>query len=212
DSGLLWWGERPREPGLMGFAIKIGSSVSSPHQFVSNFQSFDFPRFPRYSESMDSLHAPWRIEYILAPKPQLDASLFTRIAQSNDDTANRVIARDRTCFALLNTYPYNGGHLLIVPYKQVADLNGLTEEELADLWKLTRRCINALTQIMKPDGFNVGINIGRVAGAGVADHLHIHVVPRWNGDTNFMPVLANTTVLPTALDEVAAKLRAELAK
>jgi len=196
----------------MGFAIKIGSSVSSPHQFVSNFQSFDFPRFPRYSESMDSLHAPWRIEYILAPKPQLDASLFTRIAQSNDDTANRVIARDRTCFALLNTYPYNGGHLLIVPYKQVADLNGLTEEELADLWKLTRRCINALTQIMKPDGFNVGINIGRVAGAGVADHLHIHVVPRWNGDTNFMPVLANTSVLPQALDEVAAKLRAELAK
>jgi ATP adenylyltransferase len=136
----------------------------------------------------------------------------SRIAQSNDDEANRVIVRDRTCFALLNTYPYNGGHLLIVPYKQVADLNGLTEEELADLWKLTRRCINALTQVMKPDGFNVGINLGKVAGAGIAEHLHIHVVPRWNGDTNFMPVLANTTVLPAALDEVAANLRAELAK
>ena len=161
---------------------------------------------------MESLHAPWRMEYILAPKPQLDASLFTRIAQSNDDEANRVIARDRTCFALFNVYPYNGGHLLIVPYKEVPDLNGLTEEELADLWKLTRRCNNALTQVMKPDGFNVGINLGKVAGAGVADHLHIHVVPRWNGDTNFMPVLANTTVLPSALNEVAAKLRAELAK
>jgi len=159
---------------------------------------------------MESLHAPWRIEYILARKPQLDDSLFTRIAQSNDDVANRVIARDRTCFALLNTYPYNGGHLLIVPYKEVPDLNGLTEEELADLWKLTRRCINALTQVMKPDGFNVGINIGKVAGAGIAGHLHIHVVPRWNGDTNFMPVLANTSVLPQALDEVAAKLRAAL--
>ena len=96
---------------------------------------------------MESLHAPWRIEYILAPKPQLDASLFTRIAQSNDDEANHVIARDRTCFALLNTYPYNGGHLMTVPYKQVADLNDLTDEELADLWKLTRRCVNALTQL-----------------------------------------------------------------
>jgi ATP adenylyltransferase len=161
---------------------------------------------------MESLHAPWRIEYILSPKPQLDTSLFIRIAQSNDDVANRVIVRDRTCFALLNTYPYNGGHLMIVPYKQVPNLNGLTEEELADLWKLTRRCINALTKIMKPDGFNVGINLGRVAGAGVADHLHIHVVPRWIGDTNFMPVLANTSVLPQALDEVAAKLRVELGK
>ena len=117
---------------------------------------------------MESLHAPWRIEYILAPKPQLDESLFTRIAQSNDDEANRVIARDRTCFALLNTYPYNGGHLMIVPYKEVPDLNGLTDEELADLWKLTRRCLNALTQVMKPDGFNIGINLGKVAGAGIA--------------------------------------------
>jgi len=92
------------------------------------------------------------------------------------------------------------------------DKLGLTEEELADLWKLTRRCINALTQVMKPDGFNIGINLGKVAGAGIAEHLHIHIVPRWNGDTNFMPVLANTTVLPTALDEVAAKLRAVLAQ
>ena len=103
------------------------------------------------------------------------------------------IVRDRTCFALLNKYPYVGGHLMIVPYKEVADLNGLTDEELADLWKLTRRCVNALTPLMKPDGFNIGINLGKVAGAGVAEHLHIHVVPRWNGDTNFMPVMANTT-------------------
>jgi ATP adenylyltransferase len=161
---------------------------------------------------MDSLHAPWRIEYILSPKPELKEGLFTRIAQSSDDEANLVIARDRTCFALLNKYPYNGGHLMVVPYKEVADLNGLTEEELADLWKLVRRCINALKQLMKPDGFNIGINLGKVAGAGIVEHLHIHVVPRWNGDTNFMPVLANTTVLPQALSELAAKLRAELGK
>ena len=161
---------------------------------------------------MESLHATWRIEYILSPKPELKEGLFTRIAQSSDDVENLVIVRDRTCFALLNRYPYVGGHLMTVPYKEVADLHGLTDEELADLWKLTRRCLAALTAVMKPDGFNVGINLGKVAGAGIAEHLHIHVVPRWNGDTNFMPVLANTTVLPEALKEIAAKLRAELAK
>ena len=157
---------------------------------------------------MESLHAPWRIEYILALKPaRSDVSLFTAIARSNEDEANHVIARDRTCFALLNTYPYTGGHLMVVPYKQTADLNGLTDEEIADLMKLTRRCQNALTKVMKPDGFNIGLNLGKVAGAGIAEHLHIHVVPRWNGDTNFMPVIANTTVVPQALSELAARLR-----
>ena len=161
---------------------------------------------------MDTLHAPWRIDYILSPKPELKAGLFTRIAQSSADEANYVIVRDRTCFALLNAYPYVGGHLMTVPYKEVADLHGLTDEELADLWKLTRRCIAALTAVMKPDGFNVGINLGKVAGAGVVDHLHIHVVPRWNGDTNFMPVIAGNGVVPQALGELAAQLRAALAE
>jgi ATP adenylyltransferase len=160
---------------------------------------------------MEPLHAPWRIEYILSPKPVLEQSLFSGIAQSNDDEAHYVIARDRTCFALLNKYPYNGGHLMVVPYKQTPDLDGLTETELADLMKLTRRCQNALAQVMKPDGFNIGINLGKCAGAGILEHLHIHVVPRWNGDTNFMPVLGSTTVVPEALSEVATKLRAALA-
>ena len=160
---------------------------------------------------MEQLHAPWRIEYILAPKPEEADSIFARIAQSTDDEANHVIARDRTCFALLNTYPYTGGHLLIVPYRQAPDLNGLTDEELADLLKLTRRCQNALARVMKPDGFNIGLNLGKVAGAGVPGHLHLHVVPRWQGDTNFMPVLANTVVVPEALRDVATKLRAALA-
>jgi len=161
---------------------------------------------------MESLHAPWRIEYILARKPELKEGLFTRIAQSSDDVENLVVVRDRTCFALLNRYPYNGGHMMVVPYKEVPDLNGLTDEEVADLWKLVRRCVNALTAVMKPDGFNVGINLGKVAGAGIAEHLHIHIVPRWNGDTNFMPVIAGTGVVPDALKEIAAKLRAELGK
>jgi ATP adenylyltransferase len=161
---------------------------------------------------MECLHAPWRIEYILAPKPPpSDGSLFTQIAQSDDDVAHHVLVRDRTCYALLNTYPYNGGHLMVVPYKQTSDLNDLTTEELSDLMKLSRRCLNALTKVLKPDGFNVGLNLGKVAGAGIIEHLHIHVVPRWNGDTNFMPVLANTRVVPEALADVALRLRAALA-
>jgi ATP adenylyltransferase len=159
---------------------------------------------------METLYAPWRIEYIRAPKPALTESLFTQIAQSSDDEANYVIARARTCYALLNTYPYTGGHLMVVPYKEATDLNGLSDDEITDLMKLTRRCQNALTQVMLPDGFNIGLNLGRVAGAGIPNHLHLHVVPRWNGDTNFMPVLAHATVLPEALKELAAKLRAAL--
>jgi ATP adenylyltransferase len=162
---------------------------------------------------MDALHAPWRIEYILSPKPPPgEVSLFTRIAQSADDEAHHVLVRDRTCYALLNAYPYTGGHLMVVPYRQTGELNDLTPGELQDLLLLTRRCQNALRTVMQPDGFNIGLNLGRVAGAGIVEHLHIHVVPRWNGDTNFMPVLANTTVVPQALTELAARLRAELAR
>ena len=161
---------------------------------------------------MESLHAPWRIQYILSPKPApSDVSIFSRIAQSNDDETHHVIARTRSSFALLNNYPYNGGHLMVLPYKQVADFADLTDDEMLDLMKLMRRCQAALTQVMKPDGFNIGVNLGRVAGAGIAEHLHIHVVPRWNGDTNFMPVLGQTSIVPQALAELAAQLRAVLA-
>ncbi|HMJ64621.1 MAG TPA: HIT domain-containing protein [Candidatus Binatia bacterium] len=157
---------------------------------------------------MESLHAPWRIQYILAPKPPpSDVSLFTRAAQSSDDIANYVLARERTCFVMLNAYPYAGGHLMVAPYKQVPDFNGLTDDELLDLLKLTRRSQNVLTRVMKPDGFNIGVNLGKVAGAGIAEHLHVHVVPRWNGDTNFMPVIAGATVMPQALADLAEQLR-----
>jgi ATP adenylyltransferase len=160
---------------------------------------------------MEPLHAPWRINYILAPKTTGTDDLFVRIGQSNEDEANHVIARERSCFALLNTWPYTGGHLMVVPYKKAGDLDELSDEELGDLMKLTRRCQNALKKVMKPEGFNIGINLGKVAGAGIQGHLHIHVVPRWLGDTNFMPVLASTSVLPQSLTELAAQLRAVLA-
>jgi ATP adenylyltransferase len=160
---------------------------------------------------MEQLHAPWRIEYILAPKTRPgEASVFKEIADASDDEANLVILRARTCYALLNNYPYNGGHLMVVPYRQVADAEELTDEELLELMLVARRSMRALRQTMRCDGFNLGINIGRAAGAGIAEHLHLHVVPRWYGDTNFMPVVAGTTVLPQALSEVAAGLRAAL--
>lgn len=160
---------------------------------------------------MEALHAPWRIGYILAPKPpRADASVFTQMAQSSDDEKNLLVAREKTCFACLNRYPYNGGHILVLPYRQVPDLDDLTEDELLDLMKLVRRCKAALTRVMKPDGFNVGLNLGKVAGAGIGEHLHFHIVPRWIGDTNFMPVLGSTTVLPEALEELCRKLRAIL--
>ena len=162
---------------------------------------------------MDALHAPWRIDYILAPKRTPgpgEPSLFTEIARSSDDVANHVIARSKTCYAVLNTFPYNGGHLMVVPYRQTAGLDELTDEELLDLMRLLRRCQAALTAVMKPQGFNIGINLGKVAGAGIVEHLHIHIVPRWSGDINFMPIIAGTAIIPEALLETAAKLRAAL--
>lgn len=162
---------------------------------------------------MEALHAPWRIEYILGPKPPPgDASIFTEIAQSNDDETNYVIARARHGFAVLNTYPYTGGHVLILPYRQVADLDELTDEENLGLLQLLQQVKRALTETMQPEGFNVGLNLGHVAGSGIREHLHWHIVPRWNGDTNFMPAIGQTNVLPEALAETAAKLRQALAQ
>ncbi len=160
---------------------------------------------------MEALHAPWRIEYILGPKfPPGEGSIFTRIAQSNDDEGNYVIARERSCFAMLNNFPYNGGHLMVIPYREVADFDRLTDGEVLEMMTLVRRCKSALGKTMQPQGYNIGVNLGRAAGAGIEEHLHIHVVPRWNGDTNFMPVIAKTSVVPEALQEIAMKLRAAL--
>jgi ATP adenylyltransferase len=164
---------------------------------------------------MDALHAPWRIDYIKAPKiPRSDptSSIFFDIGQSSDDEKNLVICRGKTCYALLNSFPYTGGHLMVVPYRQVAELGELSQDETLEVMDMTKRCIEALKKVMNPHGFNVGLNLGRVAGAGIEQHLHMHVVPRWNGDTNFMPVLGGTTVLPQALSEVASLLRKELSQ
>jgi ATP adenylyltransferase len=126
------------------------------------------------------------------------------------DAKNYIVIRERNCFALLNTYPYNAGHLMVAPYKHTGELDDLSEQELSELMALTRRGKQLLAKALKPDGFNIGLNLGRSAGAGVLDHVHMHIVPRWNGDTNYMPVIADTHVVPQALDELYATLRAKM--
>jgi ATP adenylyltransferase len=145
------------------------------------------------------LWAPWRIEYITSPKD--DECIFCKAASSpGRDDSNYVIERGERCFSLLNAFPYAPGHLMVAPYRHVAGLDGLDEPETSETMKLARRGIAAMREAMNPDGFNVGFNLGKVAGAGIADHLHLHVVPRWEGDTNFMPVLDDIRVIPQALD------------
>jgi ATP adenylyltransferase len=126
---------------------------------------------------------------------------------AEDDESSYILARRDEAFAILNAFPYNPGHLMVAPTRHIGELEALTPKELARSGELLRQSIRALKDSSSPDGFNVGMNLGRVAGAGVPDHLHWHVVPRWNGDTNFMPVLAETKVLPEALAHTYARLR-----
>jgi ATP adenylyltransferase len=154
------------------------------------------------------LWAPWRIEYIKGPKA--GECVFCNAAAADDDARVHVVARGERCFALLNTYPYASGHLMVAPYRHVPGLADLDDGELLELMTLTRRCLDALREGFGPEGFNIGINQGKPAGAGIADHLHQHVVPRWEGDTNFMPVVGDTRVLPQALSEARDVLVATL--
>lgn len=128
-------------------------------------------------------------------------------AQAEDEGRALIVAEERTCFAILNLYPYNSGHVMVVPRRHVSTLATLEREELADLANLTRLTEMALTKAYAPEGINVGINLGRPAGAGIIDHLHIHLVPRWAGDTNFMSVVSQVRVLPEELPQTAARLR-----
>ncbi len=151
---------------------------------------------------MDQLWAPWRLAYVAAsPKPDDDANCFLcrGLAESND-RANLIVLRTARSAVVLNRYPYNNGHLLIAPLAHKGQLLELTEEDLLDLQLVLCRMMGRLTEAMRPDGFNVGLNLGRVAGAGLPGHVHWHVVPRWNGDTNFMPVVADSKVISQSLD------------
>ncbi|MEM0503780.1 MAG: HIT domain-containing protein [Archaeoglobaceae archaeon] len=153
---------------------------------------------------MERIFAPWRIRYILAPKPK--DCVFCN-ALKIDEKEALVVYKAKDSYVIMNRNPYNPGHVMVCPKRHVASLEELSNEELCEMMQLTRLTIKAIRHCMNPDGFNVGINIGKVAGAGIAEHLHIHVVPRWNGDTSFMPVLADVQVVPEALEETFEKLR-----
>ncbi len=156
--------------------------------------------------NMDVLWAPWRMQYISEVDKGGECFLCSAAA-SSDDHACFVLWRSQTCLAVLNRWPYNNGHLLIAPKAHKADLAELTDAELADQMAMLKRCERNLSHAMSPDGFNVGLNLGRAAGAGLRDHLHWHLVPRWNGDTNFMPVTASSKVIPQSLEALWEVLR-----
>jgi diadenosine tetraphosphate (Ap4A) HIT family hydrolase len=163
---------------------------------------------------MERLWDGWRSDYVAAagngafdPAPG-EGSIFTRILASGlPDEETRVVWRGETCFAILNAFPYTSGHVLVMPYREVGELEDMTADETAEMWGAVRDAVVALKAAYSPHGVNVGLNLGEAAGAGIPSHLHVHVLPRWNADSNFMTAVAETRVLPEALDDTWRKLR-----
>jgi ATP adenylyltransferase len=156
--------------------------------------------------SEERLWAPWRIEYITGPKA--DECIFCAAVASDDDAGHFVVTRAEHCFVMLNAYPYTSGHLMVSPYDHVPSLGELDEATLLELMTLTQDSLAALHETYGPEGFNIGMNQGKAAGAGVEEHVHMHVVPRWVGDTNFMPVVGDVRVLPQSLEDSYSNLAA----
>ena len=161
---------------------------------------------------MRRMWSPWRSKYIETfKKPprrnKRGESLFTRALKSKDDDKHFIVWRGEYCFVIMNLYPYNSGHLMIVPNRKTKKFEDLTLVELAEIMQTTQRAMKALNKVMHPQGYNFGANIGRSSGAGIDDHVHFHLVPRWNGDTNFMPVLSDTKTISDDMKETLRKLR-----
>jgi len=154
---------------------------------------------------MERLWAPWRYGYIKADKPQ--GCIFCEKTKERRDEENLIVYRGQKNFIMLNTFPYNPGHLMVTPYSHVGSVAELTREEMTDHMELIAKALEALKKAFSPAGFNTGMNLGRVAGAGIEDHIHSHVVPRWQGDVNFMPIFADTRVIPDSLQNVYRKLK-----
>jgi len=154
-----------------------------------------------------NLWAPWRIGYIQGLNKSSDCFICQNLANPQDDDKNLVLWRSSCCLVILNRFPYNNGHLLIAPARHIPDLEKATDEELLEMTRLVRESQRALSLALKPHGFNVGMNFGRCAGAGLPEHLHIHLVPRWDGDTNFMSVCGDTDVISQSLNELFEQLK-----
>lgn len=154
---------------------------------------------------MKRLWSPWRMAYLTEERPQ--GCIFCIKAAEDRDEENLIVCRGERAFVMLNRYPYNAGHLMVIPYAHVASLEDLPAEALTEMMLLVNRSLAALRRAMSPEAFNVGANLGHAAGAGIADHVHLHIVPRWEGDTNFMPVLADVRVVPEFLSDTYRKIR-----
>jgi ATP adenylyltransferase len=155
--------------------------------------------FPK--DHLESLWAPWRVEYFQRPADS-PRDFLLAAASATDDAAHFVVARRKASFLMLNRYPYTPGHMMAVPYRAVAGMEDLNEQESAEIWQLCTHAQKLLRAVVKAQGFNVGVNLGSAGGAGCAEHLHFHIVPRWDGDSNFMPVIGGTRLLPDALERV----------
>ena len=156
---------------------------------------------------MDYLWAPWRIEYIKSAREEGESCFLCSKPVRRNDAVDLILYRGQYCYVIMNSYPYNTGHLMVAPYRHVKDIDNLSKEELSDLSNLLIETKKALDLLLKPQGYNIGINIGRCAGAGFANHLHIHIVPRWGADINFMPVIANTKVVSQSLEDLYSRLK-----
>ncbi len=148
---------------------------------------------------MKRIYAPWRYKYV--SNPDSEGCVFCGAAASDDDRKSRVLFRGGFSFVIMNIYPYNNGHIMVAPYKHTGDFKELSVDEMLEMSKLLQKWQKVIKRAMNPDGFNIGMNLGRIAGAGFEDHLHYHLVPRWSGDTNFMPVIGETKVIPMAIEE-----------
>jgi len=155
---------------------------------------------------MKILWAPWRMKYILEAQKGGSECFICEAYESSDMEEKLVLYKGDHTIVLMNKYPYNTGHLLVAPRRHVASYSELSREELCALNVVVKNSIRLLEEVLRPDGFNIGVNLGRVAGAGLEDHLHVHIVPRWNGDTNFMPVIAETKVIPESLGDTYSRL------
>lgn len=154
------------------------------------------------------LWAPWRMTYIeKSSSGKSEGDIFVQLPAEHDDAKNLILFRGTTAFVMMNAYPYTNGHLLVAPYRQVADIEGLDDAELLELNQLVAKSVRWLKGCYGPDGFNIGVNLGRAAGAGIPMHIHWHIVPRWNGDTNFMTSVGNVRVMPQSLQESYVKIK-----
>ena len=161
---------------------------------------------------MEKLWAPWRMEYILDSKESGDECIFCDLPDQKNDEQNFIVFRSKLSFVMLNKFPYNNGHIMVIPYKHESDFTALDQDILADMQQLIQKSLIALKNCMEPHGYNVGLNLGRTAGAGIDAHLHYHIVPRWSGDTNFMPIISDTKVISESLDKSWQKLIREFEK